>query len=162
GRIYVAGSFMGTADFDPGAGVTNRTSAGFEDFFLVQLVEPGPMIYNAPSGPGGHFVTLRRNGGMLELVDDDTSAILDSRPLASTTQVIVNGAANQADRLTIDFGFGGDFAIPNGIQFDGGTGGNNALRLVGGSQFNGEAYATTGPASGTIQLAAGLETVLAP
>lgn len=36
GNIYMAGSMMGTADFDPGPGTYNLTSVGVEDFFLAK------------------------------------------------------------------------------------------------------------------------------
>ncbi|MCP4858662.1 MAG: hypothetical protein GY903_29655, partial [Fuerstiella sp.] len=40
-NIYVTGAFQDTVDFDPGAGVANRTSAGGNDIFVLQLTQ-GP------------------------------------------------------------------------------------------------------------------------
>jgi hypothetical protein len=37
GNVFAAGSFIGTADFDPGAGTQSRTSAGGVDGWLVKL-----------------------------------------------------------------------------------------------------------------------------
>ncbi len=37
GYIYVTGSFRGTTDFDPGVGVSNLTSSGYYDIFLLKL-----------------------------------------------------------------------------------------------------------------------------
>ncbi|MCF8448321.1 MAG: T9SS type A sorting domain-containing protein [Taibaiella sp.] len=52
GNVYVTGSFTGTIDFDPGTGVSNRTSAGAEDYFRVTLNPSGNFI-SATSGGGG-------------------------------------------------------------------------------------------------------------
>jgi hypothetical protein len=41
GGIYIAGEFAGTADFDPGAGVYSRTSAGDADAFIWKLDTSG-------------------------------------------------------------------------------------------------------------------------
>lgn len=54
GNIYVAGSFTGTLDFDPGAGVFNMTAAGTfgaTDIFIVKL------------DPAGIFIWAKRIGG---------------------------------------------------------------------------------------------------
>ena len=41
GLIHAAGNFYGTADFDPGPGVTERTSHGANDMFINMLVPTG-------------------------------------------------------------------------------------------------------------------------
>jgi hypothetical protein len=51
GSVYTTGSFHGTADFDPGAGTFNLTSAGNEEIFVSKL------------DSGGNFVWARRLGG---------------------------------------------------------------------------------------------------
>lgn len=50
GGVYLTGTFSGTADFDPGAGVAARTSLGSTDVFLAK--------YN-----GGAFVWVAQIGG---------------------------------------------------------------------------------------------------
>jgi uncharacterized membrane protein YqhA len=45
GNIYTTGYFNGTADFDPGAGVTNFTSAGGTDVFVSKLNSSGDLVW---------------------------------------------------------------------------------------------------------------------
>ena len=40
GNVYTTGIFSGTADFDPGTGVSNLTSAGGNDVFIIKLALP--------------------------------------------------------------------------------------------------------------------------
>lgn len=45
GNISVTGSFFGTTDFDPNAGVTNLTSAGSNDIFVLKLNPAGNLVW---------------------------------------------------------------------------------------------------------------------
>jgi len=45
GNIYTAGHFQGTVDFDPGAGVSNYTSAGSRDAFVHKMDAAGNFIW---------------------------------------------------------------------------------------------------------------------
>ena len=54
GNVYTTGYFKGTADFDPGAGTNNHTSAGSQDVFVHKMsqcspVAPIPDIANLPN-----------------------------------------------------------------------------------------------------------------
>ena len=58
GNVYVVGGYKPSADFDPGAGVTNHTSAGGHDFFVLALDLDGDFIWaNAIGGSGSEFVS---------------------------------------------------------------------------------------------------------
>jgi hypothetical protein len=45
GNVYVCGWFSGTADFDPGVGVFNLTSAGITDVFIAKYTSSGQFIW---------------------------------------------------------------------------------------------------------------------
>lgn len=51
GNVYVTGNFLGTVDFDPGAGTSNLTDAGSWDAFILKL------------DVNGNFVWARNVGG---------------------------------------------------------------------------------------------------
>lgn len=52
GNIYVAGAFGGTADFDPGAGVTQLVG-GVQDGYLLKLSPAGELIWAKDIGGSG-------------------------------------------------------------------------------------------------------------
>lgn len=45
GNVFSVGTFMGTADFDPGVGVFNLTSIGNRDIFILKLDASGNFIW---------------------------------------------------------------------------------------------------------------------
>jgi len=45
GNVYTTGYFNGTANFDPGAGTANLTSAGFTDAFISKLDASGNFVW---------------------------------------------------------------------------------------------------------------------
>ena len=53
GNVYTAGVFRGTADFDPGAGVFNLTSAGEQDIFVSKLDSAGNFVWAKQMGGTG-------------------------------------------------------------------------------------------------------------
>ncbi len=57
GNVYVAGTFSGTVDFDPGAGIVNLTSGGGTDFFILKLNATGNFIWARRIGGGGNDMT---------------------------------------------------------------------------------------------------------
>ncbi|MBD2705100.1 SBBP repeat-containing protein [Spirosoma sp. BT702] len=53
GNAYTTGSFAGTVDFDPGAGVANLTSAGNFDIFVSKLDASGNFVWAKQMGSTG-------------------------------------------------------------------------------------------------------------
>ena len=45
GNVYTTGSFLGTVDFDPGAGTYNLTSTGYVDIFISKLDAFGNFVW---------------------------------------------------------------------------------------------------------------------
>jgi hypothetical protein len=45
GNVYLAGTFYGTVDFDPGPGSVRLTSAGSEDVFVVKYASSGTILW---------------------------------------------------------------------------------------------------------------------
>lgn len=68
GNIYVAGSFMGTLDFDPGPGVFALTSAGQTDVFFAKYSPAGTLIWakriGASAAEGFSDIAVDNDGNM--------------------------------------------------------------------------------------------------
>jgi ELWxxDGT repeat protein len=68
GNIYVTGSFQGTADFDPGVGVYNLTSAGQTDIFIAKYSNGGELCWARRIGAGnndvGNGIAIGSDGGV--------------------------------------------------------------------------------------------------
>lgn len=70
GDLYICGTFRGTVDLDPGAGVYMVSSAGHEDFFIVKLDTDGNFVWGKSIGDAGS------DGVNSIAVDDDGNILL--------------------------------------------------------------------------------------
>ncbi|MBI1317161.1 hypothetical protein GC167_09955 [bacterium] len=52
-QVYVAGSFQGTVDFNPGSGTLNRTASGTSDAFVLKLSSSGTLAFASTWGGSG-------------------------------------------------------------------------------------------------------------
>ncbi|MBD2705868.1 hypothetical protein IC229_35045 [Spirosoma sp. BT702] len=50
GSVYTTGNFSGTADFDPGLGVTNLSTAGLDDIFVSKFDPAGNLLWAKAMG----------------------------------------------------------------------------------------------------------------
>ena len=55
GNVYTTGYFEGTADFDPGAGTFNLSSAGGQDVFVQKLDASGNFLWAKAFGGGNNY-----------------------------------------------------------------------------------------------------------
>jgi hypothetical protein len=68
GNLYITGVFWGTADFDPGAGVFNLSSAGSFDVFISKLDASGNFVWAKQMGGTnddvGHSIAVDASGNV--------------------------------------------------------------------------------------------------
>lgn len=68
GNSYVTGNFYGTADFDPGPGITNETAIGLDDIFILKLDVNGSFLWVKRMGGAdsdqGHAIKVDGNGNI--------------------------------------------------------------------------------------------------
>ena len=68
GNVYTLGVFRDTADFDPGAGTTNLTSAGINDLFVSKLNSSGALLwvkgFGGSSSESGQSIEVDSSGNV--------------------------------------------------------------------------------------------------
>jgi len=68
GNVYIADAFQGTADYDPGPGVTNLTSSGNYNLFFAKYTASGALLWirqlTSPSSPSVYEMTLDAAGNV--------------------------------------------------------------------------------------------------
>ncbi|MDQ3662841.1 MAG: SBBP repeat-containing protein [Actinomycetota bacterium] len=81
-NIYVAGTFSGTEDFDPGLGVTNLASAGEEDIFVSKLDSAGRFVWAKRIGNsfGDQVYGLAVDSNRYVHITGNFSTIVDFNP----------------------------------------------------------------------------------
>ncbi|MBI1312273.1 hypothetical protein GC176_13370, partial [bacterium] len=88
-------------------------------------------FFEFPADGSADTIRIVNNAGTIEVYSGAT--LLTSRSFASITDMIFNGADGEDDILNVDL-TGGDVIPAGGIQFNGGTGGNDSLTITGGAQ----------------------------
>src|SRR5690242_11792284 len=72
---------------------------------------PSTLTYTAPSDNHFDDMVLRLNGNKVELLDNNV--VKASQGVNGLTAIQITGASGEDDQLTVDYGFGGLFSVPN-------------------------------------------------
>lgn len=107
-NIYVTGSFGATVDFDPGAGVSNLTSAGGLDIFILRLTSAGNWSYSARIGGTGddQGLTVCANAGAFAIGGTFIGNNIDFDPGAGVANLSSSGTtAGFMTRYTVGTSF---------------------------------------------------------
>ncbi|MGQ0635344.1 MAG: hypothetical protein ACT4QC_12090 [Planctomycetaceae bacterium] len=104
GSIYATGNFFGTVDFDPGAGVQSRTTAGGSDLYVLKLTSTGNFSWAETIGDTGNDAAMGiavDPAGVIHLAGFYQGTVdFDPNPLA--TYYLTNpGPFNNAFRLSL-------------------------------------------------------------
>ena len=103
GNVYTTGSFDGTADFDPGAGTFNLTSAGNSDIFVLKL---GCNTYSAQTATACDNYIWAQNGqtytasGIYTDTIPNTAGCDSVMTLNLTINIVDTSVTASADSLT--------------------------------------------------------------
>ena len=96
GGVYSTGYFQGTADFDPGAGSVNLSSAGGEDIFVLKLDEAGNFIWAKRMGGTnydvGYSIATRSNTSVI--ITGYFQGTVDFDPGTGISNLISSGGAD--------------------------------------------------------------------
>src|SRR5690606_25371176 len=93
GNVYTTGYFVGTVDFDPGAGTVNLTSQGGSDIFIQKLDALGDLVWaKSVGGTGndnGRSIAVDAQGNVY--TTGDFRGIVDFDPGAGTADLTSQG-----------------------------------------------------------------------
>lgn len=128
-NVYFTGEFGGTADFDPGAGTTNLTSAGGRDIFVSKLDSAGSLVWAKGFGSAG---TAAHDIGRSVSVDASNNVYstgsflgtVDFDPGVGTTSITSSGVN---DTFVSKLDSSGNFVW---VKTFGGAGNENASGLA--------------------------------
>ena len=142
GAVYVSGAFYGTADFDPGVGVFNMTSAGSGDVFVTRLDTSGNFVWaKAMAGTSyevGYSLSFDPMGGGFVYVTGWFSGTVDFDPgpgVFNLTTPPVND-----DMFIVKLDESGNFIWAK--QITGSTGSDHGHTIVVDTAGGGDVYCT--------------------
>jgi hypothetical protein len=109
GNVYTTGSYVGTVDFDPGAGTANLTSAGNTDIFVSKLDSGGNFIWAKSMGgtAGDSSARIVRDSSDNFYLTGNFAGTADFDPNASTVNLT---SAGLTDIFVTKLNSNGNFA----------------------------------------------------
>lgn len=141
-NVYTIGSFSGTVDFDPGAGISNLIAVGGSDIFIQKLDSDGNFIWaKAMGGSGndyGRSITLDASGNVCNT--GSFQSTVDFNPGAGVDN-LVSAGSNDAFIQKLDTD--GNFIWAKAIR-----GGSNNIGSSIATDLSGNVY-TAGSLQGT-------------
>jgi hypothetical protein len=149
GNILVTGHFFGTTDFDPGAGVTQLSSNGDRDIFILKLDANGDFLWARSFGEDdddfGQSIATDANGNVI--VTGKFQGTVDFDPGSGTTNLTSNGIE---DAFILKLDGDGNLLWANSI---GGPGNDRGQAVT--TDANGNIY-TTGTFIATVDFDPGV------
>ena len=145
GNIYTTGIFKGTADFDPGTGTSNLTSAGDNDAFISKLNSDGSFAwakrFGGTLGDGARSMSLDSSGNIY--TTGFFQGTVDFDPGTGTSNLTSTGSAGSGNAFISKLNSDGSFAWAKRF---GGTNNTDAASIT--VDSSGNIY-TTGYFNGT-------------
>ncbi len=142
GNIYITGSFDGTVDFDPGMGVANLQTKGFQDIFIAKYDASGNYVYaisiGSPDDDYGNGIAVDGSGNVY--VTGGLFGTADFDPGPGTVNLTARGT------FIAKYNNSGDYVYANAMQST-----NSIIGKAIAVDGIGNAY-VTGLFSGTVDL----------
>ncbi len=95
GNVYTTGFFYGTVDFDPGIGVSNLTSKGYNDIFISKLDASGNFVWAKQMGglygDNGYAITVDSVGNVFTTGSFSDTCDFDPNAGVSNMATLVEG-----------------------------------------------------------------------
>ncbi len=106
GNVYTTGYYNGTVDFDPGTGVFNLTSAGYQDVFILKLDANGNFVWaksvGGPFNDVGQGIALDAQGNIYVTGEFSPDATTDFDPGPGTFSMTLHSSGYDVFVLKLD------------------------------------------------------------
>jgi hypothetical protein len=93
GNIYSTGFFAGTVDFDPGDGIANLTSLGFNDIFILKLNSDGNFLWvkhlSGTNSEAAASIAIDKDGNVI--TSGNFAGTVDFDPGSTVANLTSNG-----------------------------------------------------------------------